>query len=307
MRRAPAKGIGALVLLTVSFAMTTVLARFLNNGFTILQQVYLRAAVAFCFAVLAFGRRIRWRVILRAPPGEWYVIVARTVLLYVIGTTLFSKAATLAPVGDVSFIAALPFVSVLGLALRRVPVTRRRAVCVLGCTIGAGALSGFGTGAQSGAASLNRGDLLAAVSMLAIAASYLGRAWHHSDLNNSEITVLTIAVGAVIIAMASFALGQGLPAVHDTSQSLGHSPSVLWSAVLLAGVLNVLNVFLINYGFEHVDAVRAGNLLTLECVWGLALGLLFFDQRPTPAELVGGLLIVLSAVGLNSTSAEVRS
>ena len=86
--------------------------------------------------------------------------------------------------------------------------------------------------------------------------------------------------------------GQGAP--HLTQ----HGP--LWGAIALAGVLNALNVFLINYGFEQVDPVSAGNVLTVEAVWGLAFGLLFYRQWPTVLEIVGGVVIVGCALGLNS-------
>ena len=302
--RAPgARGVAALVLLAASFASLTVLARYLNTGFTIPQQVYLRAGIGFAISAMAFGRRIRWRtVVLRTSRREWGVIALRAILLYLVGATLYSKAATIASIGDVSFIAALPLVSALGLALRRVPVTPARVMLVLGSVAGTAVLSAFGGGQGTGLVSWNRGDLLALVAMLAMAIAYLGRTWHDSTLNNYEITVLTVGVGALCVALVSVAMGQGLPHVAH------RDPAALWSAVALAGLLNVLNIFLMNYAFEHVDPVRAGNLLTLECVWGLGFGLLFFDQWPTVGELVGGVVIVACAVGLNSVPrAEVAS
>ncbi|MFC9893343.1 DMT family transporter [Nocardia sp. NPDC127579] len=274
--------------------MLTVFARFLNmdNGFTIAQQVYLRTAVAFLIAVVAFGRWIRWRVILTITGREWRVIVIRAVLLYLVGTSLFSKAATLAPISDVSFIAALPLVPALGLLLRKVRITPTRVLCVAGSAAGVAILTASGTGPL--ALSWDRGELLALVAMVALAVSYIGREWHDDSLNNYEITALTVGFGAVAVALWSVFSGDGLPDVSATD-----APTTLWAAIAVAGILNVMNVFLINYAFEHVDPVHGGNLLTLECVWGLLLGWLCYQQMPTVGGIVGGIVIVACAVRLN--------
>ncbi|WP_069164359.1 DMT family transporter [Nocardia altamirensis] len=288
------RGIGALVLLTASFAMLTVFSRYLDSGFTIAQQVYLRTGIAFLIAIVAFGRWISWRVVLHIGLREWGVIVGRTALLYVFGTTLFAKAATMTTVSNISFIAALPLVSALGLLLRRVRVTAVRVFFVSGSAVGVAILSGLGIGFGGAAVSGNEGDLIALVAMVAISLSYLGRDWHSGQLNNYEITALTVGVGTVGVALTSAAQWEGLPQVPAHV-----SPGLLWGAIGVAGVLSVLNVFLMNYAFEHVNPVQGGNLLTLECVWGLLFGLLFFQQVPTWSGIAGGVLIVLCAVGLN--------
>lgn len=302
------RGVLALIVLAASFALLTVLARYLSTGFTIAQQVYLRSLMAFLIAIVAFRRKIRWRsVVTRVGPREWIIVVLRAVLLYAIGTTIYSRAATMTSVGDVSFIAALPLVSALGLVFHRSKATAGAAAWVLGSAVGAAILSGFdGSGGGlltwhvSGFSQAGTGDLLALVAMLAIAVAYFTRPWHQSaesgrvSLNNQEITALLVGVGAISVAMLSLLHREGLPHATDSWR--------LWAAVAAAGALNVLNVFLINYAFEHVEPVRAGNLLTLECVWGLAFGLIFFAQVPGIGEMVGGALIVVCAIGLNLTT-----
>ncbi|WP_378738800.1 DMT family transporter [Nocardia brasiliensis] len=289
------RGIGALVLLTASFAMLTVLSRYLAGGFTVAQQVYLRTGVAFLLAVALFSRWIRWRTVLRVGVREWSVIVARTVLLYVIGTTLFAKATTMTTVSDISFIAALPLVSALGMLMRSVRVTAVRIVFVGGSAVGVAILSGFSGSASS---ALNYGNLVALVAMVAISLSYLGREWHNGVLNNYELTALTLGVGALGVVFTSVVQRDGLPRIPE--QLPPHtSAGMLWAAIGIAGVLSVVNVFLINYAFEHVDPVPGGNMLTLECVWGLLFGLCFFGQVPTWSGIVGGALIVLCALALN--------
>lgn len=292
------RGVAALVVLTASFAAMTVLARYLSTGFTILQQVYLRAGAAFLLAVVLFRGRIRWRLLARSGRREWSVLVARAALTYPLGTALYSKAATLTTVGAISFIAALPLVSALGLVLRRSAATRRRVAWVLGAAAGVAALSVPGAAAGGRRSGEAAGDLIGLVAMLVIAVFYISRSWHgpigpgDERLTNPEITVLILGLGALMVAALSLLRGEGVPA--------GPASGRIWAAVAAAGLLNVVNGYLINFGFEHVEPVRAGNLLTLECLWGLGFGFLFFGQVPGVLELVGGTVIVACAVGLNS-------
>ena len=61
----------------------------------------------------------------------------------------------------------------------------------------------------------------------------------------------------------------------------------------------VLNIYLINYGFRHVHAVLASNILTLESVFALVLAIIFYRESPNLKELVGGIIIIASAIGMN--------
>lgn len=70
-------------------------------------------------------------------------------------------------------------------------------------------------------------------------------------------------------------------------------------AVVGAGIFNIMNVFLTNYGFQKVEAVLASNLLTLESVFAIVLGFLFYKEVPIAKELVGGIIIALSVIGMN--------
>ncbi|WP_054812387.1 DMT family transporter [Nocardia arizonensis] len=272
--------------------MLTVFARYLDGGFTIAQQVYLRTSAAFVITVVVFARLIRWRLVTSIRAREWAVLTIRAVLIYVLGTTLFAEAATVSTVADVSFIAALPLVPALGLLLGRVRATRTGVGSIAGSAVGAAILSGGGFDV---AGAWNRGNLIALLAVIALSIGYLGRDWHDGTLNNYEITTFTVGFGVIGVASASALGGEGIPHVSD-------SPAILWAAVGVAGILNALNVYLVNYGFEHVDAVRGGNLLTVECVWGLLFGVLFYRQIPTPTGILGGSLIVACAIGLNVAS-----
>jgi drug/metabolite transporter (DMT)-like permease len=306
-RPARDRGVTALVVLAASYALLTVLARYLGTGLTPAQQVYLRAAAGFVIVAGTFRRRIRWRAaVALAGRREWGVIVLRAFLLYTVGTTLYSKAATLTSVAAISFLAALPLVSVLGFAVRPATATRARIAWLLGTAAGMLLLtrSGGPAGATDGAANpsgSNAGDLIALVALLAIAAGQVTRPCHGPsgargvELNDYEITALVAGVGALSVAAYSLLRGEGVP--HGMA-SIRMAP-----AVAVAGSLNALNLFLGNYAFARVDHARAGSLLTLEAVWGLLFGLAFFRQVPGIGELAGGAVIVGCAVGMNASKA----
>ncbi|MEK7522472.1 MAG: EamA family transporter, partial [Patescibacteria group bacterium] len=69
--------------------------------------------------------------------------------------------------------------------------------------------------------------------------------------------------------------------------------------VLGAGVFNVGNLFLTNYGLERVEAVLASNLFALELIFALLIGFLFYRELPNLKEIFGGVLILFSVVQMN--------
>lgn len=69
--------------------------------------------------------------------------------------------------------------------------------------------------------------------------------------------------------------------------------------LLLSALFNVVNLYLTNYGFQHVKAAVAGNILVLEVVFALLYGFLLFNEMPTLRESIGGLLIVASIYLVN--------
>ena len=69
--------------------------------------------------------------------------------------------------------------------------------------------------------------------------------------------------------------------------------------LLVAGCFGVANIFLINYGFEHVSAVIAGNVLALEQVFGTLFGFIIYREVLSLREIIGG-LVILGAVILTN-------
>lgn len=67
-------------------------------------------------------------------------------------------------------------------------------------------------------------------------------------------------------------------------------------------LINAVMIFLINYGFERIEAIIATNILNIETVFGLLIAALFYAEIPSAKEAVGGILIVASTIYMNNIS-----
>jgi len=56
---------------------------------------------------------------------------------------------------------------------------------------------------------------------------------------------------------------------------------------------------MINYVFTNLKAYVAGNILLLEGVWSVIIGLVIYGEPVTMAIAIGALLVVASAVAIN--------
>lgn len=286
MRRTPddrTKGIVALITLALVFASMGIFARYLQFDFTILQQVYLRITAAFLLGPALFWKDLDFAKLRRIPAKEWGILLLRALSLYVLGVTLISKAFTLASYSNVSFVSALPLTAVLGFVLLRERLTWRKAGCVL---LGFAGVVLVAVTDYTHLLSWGRGEVLALAASVFFSLSYILRKFQSNLLNNKEIAVLIFGIAALLLISTSLAMRQGAPHFR-------HAPDLL--IVALAGLFNVVNLFLTNYGFQKVDAVLASNLLMLETAFAVVLGFLFFFEVPSLRALLGGSLIVLSA------------
>ena len=118
------------------------------------------------------------------------------------------------------------------------------------------------------------------------------RKWH-KELNNQEITLAFMAISCLCAYVISVVFDHRwiIPSSH------WHTSFVL--VVIGAGILSVLVNFLINYGFEHVSAIIAGNILSLEELFGALFGFIFYGQLLDTREIIGGLIILASVVLMN--------
>jgi drug/metabolite transporter (DMT)-like permease len=76
-----------------------------------------------------------------------------------------------------------------------------------------------------------------------------------------------------------------------------HHSSRAWTAVIAQAVLATAGAYALwNWALEHTSASRAGVFLNLEPVVGTALGVASLHERLSVATIIGGLLIIVSAL-----------
>ena len=140
------------------------------------------------------------------------------------------------------------------------------------------------------------GEVLTLISTIFFSLSYIARKWQSNLLNNKELTVINFLVAFIVVFLVSLIKGDGLPTTGWNWQLL--------LAVIGAGIFNIFNVFLTNYGFQKVEAVLASNILTLESAFAVILGFMFYQEIPATRELIGGLIIILGAIAMNQLEAK---
>lgn len=86
---------------------------------------------------------------------------------------------------------------------------------------------------------------------------------------------------------------------HRLFASTAHWSLGFVAVLLIAGCCGVANIFLINYGFEHVSAVIAGNILSLEEVFGALFGYIIYHEVLTPRDIISGLIILAAVILTN--------
>lgn len=286
------KGVISLILLSLVFASMGIFVRYLQFDFTILQQTYLRIFVAFILGLVIFYKDLHFKKVLKLSRKEWTLLLLRAITLYLVGVALLSQAYTETLYSNVSFIGALPVTAILGFILLKEKVTLQKIVYIL---IGFLGVVLIAVKDYSHLFVWGQGEVITLIATVSFAFSYILRKWQSDVLNNKEIAVLIFFISSVLLFITSLFFGEGLP-------HLGSFTSFSLFILLLAGLGNVANLFLTNYGFQKVEAVVASNILMLESVFAVIIGFLFFREIPLPKDIFGGILILVSAFLINRVS-----
>lgn len=282
------KGILALIALSFFFASMGLFVRYLNTSFSTYQQVYLRLGVAFLISLLVFKNKISWFKLTKISVKDWTIILFRAVSYSLLGIVLFTQAIIITRYSNVSFIGAFPMVAIFGIILLGETLTLRKALWILVAFFGVLLIS---VENYEYLFSWGRGEVLTLISTVFFSLSYIARKWQSDFLNNQDLTVLNFFFATLAVFLVSFLKGDSLPV---NSWSWG-----LFSAILGAGLINVFNMYLTNYGFEKVEAILAGNLLTLEAFFALIIGFLFYSETPLIKDFGGGILIITAVIAMN--------
>lgn len=283
------KGVVALLLLAIIFASMGVFARFLSSYFTLFQQTYLRIFIAFGFALIFFWKDLNFTKLKQIGTKELLLITFRALTLYG-AIALLSAAYFIGKYSNVSFAASLPLLPLFGYFIFKEPLTSRKIAYIATSIVGIAliAISDF-----SQIFSWGKAELLAILSILLFDLSWVSRKWQSNTLNNKETTTIMFFIGSLLLLIISlFVLHEPLPNIDSiTLPVIG--------MLALAAIFNVFNLLLTNYGFEKVEVITAGNILTLETVFALLIGIFLYGEIPILREFIGGLIIIWSVWRLN--------
>lgn len=284
------KGIIALILLSLAFATMGAFSRYLSSGFTLLQQVYLRVFAAFLLGLLFFHNDLHLDKLKKISKREWGILFMRAFFGNLLGVSLLTKAYLMTSYSNVAFIGALPMIAILGVVLFKEKLTPRKFSLILLSFLGVVLIA---IKDYSHLFEWGTGEIVAFLSTVALAISYVTRKCHGDLLNNKEIVQITLFFAFFMIFITSLVAGDHLPTVWNTQ---------LFVAVMGAGLFNMIIFFLTNYGFQRVEAIVAGNIVTLKSVFATILGILLYREIPSLKDILGGGIIVGSVILMNQST-----
>lgn len=283
------KGIIALVGLAACYAFMGVFTRYLALNLALFQQVYFRLASAFIIGVLIFYKQINYSKLKRLSIKEWLLLIFRAATYYLFGTILFNKAILMTKISTVSFISSIPYTAILGFILLREKITWKKTLYILLAFIGVVIIS---VKDYSSILIWGPGEILALLSAILCSLSIVLRRFQSKLLSNIEMTQVIIFLSFIMVFIGSFFMGEGIPKL--TNFSLG-----VITAIFFGGLMNILIINLTNLGFEKIETSLAANILTLEMIFAVIFGFIFFKEISTVKELIGGLLILFSVIQMN--------
>lgn len=219
---------------------------------------------------------------------KWLLLTFRSVANYIGGVVLFTLAVFNTTLANVSLIQSLPLVAVFGFMFLGEKVTTRKVILVLLAFLGVILITVKG---NLQITHIGIGELYAFAASISFAIGYIARRWHTKVLNNKEMTEIMLLIATVILFICSFAFREGIPTTGWTMSVVG--------IYLISGLFNTVALFLVNYGFEHVKAALASNLLTIEALFGVLLGFIFYREIPQIRDIAGGVLIIMSVLLFN--------
>lgn len=278
-------GFSSLFLAAVSFGSFGLWIRILNREMTVYQQIVLRNAFAFVFAILVVFftkqfRNIPWNKVKKLNLALYTFLVPLAVITYnfsilntkialttfafYIGTILMGWV-----IGAVFFKEKfdLPkwfslILVMTGLTLFVYPFSKS--------SLNLGFLLGIASGAIDAAANGFRKDL--------------------SGKMSKFILVLMTTIGGVAVSglMMRYFL-QGLEYVGSMSMTS-------WIVGAFFGFLLVVLNYLLLVGFQNFDISLGSIVLSLELLFALLFGMIFLKEFPTTRELIGGSLILFANI-----------
>ncbi len=282
------KGSLALVLMAFGGSIMGIWVRYLGDHFELYQQVSARAFAAFLIGLIILRNRIKIKNILSAPKRDLIILFFRS-MSTITAIGLFTFAMLNAKYANVMLIYALPTTALLGVIILKEKLTKEKFGLILIGFLGVVliAIKDF-----SNLGDFGKGELIAFISAFFYSTSYIIRRLLSNKLKDEEITQIGSMFSFIFAFIVSQLFGNGIDEFTTTTPFLG-------LIIFCAGITFITIALSGNYGFGKVEAIIAGNIVLLESVFGIFVGLIVYSEVPTIKEFIGGAIIIFSAVMMN--------
>jgi drug/metabolite transporter (DMT)-like permease len=287
------KGVIALFILAFVFASFGIFIRYLNTNFSIFQQLYLRLFLATLFTYCIFFKDIRLKRLIHMPKKDKWLITMRAADIYLFASTLNISAFISTKYSNVSFLQAIPTTAILGMFFLQEKPTRNKFLIIALSFIGVLFIT---VKDAHHLFTIGQGEIYALIADFFYSFFYISRKWHTNYLNNKELTFIILLLSSVFLFIASLIFDRSFPLTGWTMNYV--------VAIVVVAILVVINMFLINYGFQYVEPFLANNIIALESVIAASIGFLLYKEILTLPEVIGSLLILISVPLMNKEETE---
>lgn len=282
------KGVVALILLAFFSVIIGIIVRELNPYFSPLQQIYIRLGIASIFGFFIFKKEISVKNLQAISKKDIILILGRGIAGFLIASPLWVIGFNNAKLPNAVLIDAIPMSSLLGFLILKEHFSIAKFLFLSLSFLGAVLVS---IKDFSGIGGIGKGELLIFIAGLFFALRSISRKWHSKKLSDGILTELLLIIGFFSLLILSLIVDKTNPLLNINFKT--------GFLMLIGGLINIVLVFLINYGFAKVDAVNAGNITLIAIVFGVIFGFLIYHEIPNLREAMGGVLIIIGVIALN--------
>ena len=269
------------------FVILSVSVRLMGKSFSIPQQRFVRLLGASLLCIILFYPKIKNIKLSEISGIEWFIYIARSFIYYGLSVTLITYALLHTTLGIVSFASSLPIMGLLGYLYYKEKFNLKIIPIILLSVFGLALLSKINLSDFK----LNSGLIAALGSLLLFDTAFLMVRLHNKKYTNYQNTAIILAFSWIVPLITLLVQHKRLWPSHVSLEAyIGLGISI---------VLNVANLFFLNYIFSNLKAFVAGNILLLEGVFALIIGYIFFNEGVDLLQMVGVLIILGSTVAVS--------
>ncbi len=269
------------------FVILSVSVRLMGKSFSIPQQMFVRLLGASLLCIILFYPKIKNIKLSEISGIEWFIYIARSFIYYGLSVTLITYALLHTTLGIVSFASSLPIMGLLGYLYYKEKFNLKIIPIILLSVVGLALLSKINLSDFK----LNSGLIAALGSLLLFDTAFLMVRLHNKKYTNYQNTAIILAFSWLVPLITLLVQHKRLWPAHVSLEAyIGLGISI---------VLNVANLFFLNYIFSNLKAFVAGNILLLEGVFALIIGYIFFNEGVDLLQMVGVLIILGSTVAVS--------